>query len=91
MPVMRNVRADEHQITRVEKLNVIRDKSSPRTALNECQFRRAMVMPVISLALNRPGNPAANYTHAIHAPGPTEKAECFVGSEADIFTLNGHR
>ena len=91
MPVMRHIRADEHQIPRVEKLDMIRHKPRPRAALNQRQFRRPMIMPMVSLPLNRPRHPAPNHAYAIHPPRPAEQTERLIGIKSDIFAVNGHQ
>ena len=90
VPVVRHVCADEHEIARLEKLDVIGHKTRARAALDQRQLHRAMIMPVVAVPLNLPRAPAADDGHAIHTADPAEQAEGLVGGETDVFELGGH-
>ena len=87
---MRHVRTDEHQISSLKQLDVIRDETRARTFLDQRHLARAVIVPAVAMTLHRLGYAVPHDAHLAQAFRPSQKPECFVCCEADIFLFDRH-
>ncbi len=87
---MRHVRADQHQVSRPERFNVVRHKPGTPARFNERQLHFPVVMPLVPAARDGLGHASPDHRHVAHSPSPAQETERLVRGKADILAFDGH-
>jgi hypothetical protein len=92
MPVVRNIRPDQHQIPGFEKSDMIPHEARAGASRNRRQLDRPMVVPVVSMTRGRRRvEGIQHHLHGFHAAIPSQHAKRLPLRKMDIFTKRGHR
>ena len=91
MPVVRDVCANEHQIAGLEQFDVIGNETSAGAALDEGEFHRGMVMPVVAMTHGgRGGARGAHHFHPAKTLAPAQDPAGLTGGQSDVFAGGVH-
>ena len=92
MPVVREVRAEQHHIARAERLDAVPDETGAGARLEADQLARLVKMPVLSLPdQTLPAVGGNEDLDVAQVLAPAQQPEGLPGGKDDLFLNDRHR
>lgn len=91
MPVVGEFFAQQHEVPRREAANMIADESGPLPGREQRQLHGQVVMPMLSLAVNRnPLTRSDDHVDFAQGPAPSQDAKGMTARRVDRFAVASH-